>query len=58
VATKTTIRRAWELMGMRIHQQMSTDMVAIVAGHTDFQAKLRELAASGKKPREVTKEEK
>ncbi len=57
VATKTMIRRAWELMGMRIHQQMSNDMVAVVAGHQDFRAKLSELRASGKKPRDVTKDE-
>jgi enoyl-CoA hydratase len=57
VATKTLIRRAWELMGMRIHQQMSNDLVAVVAGHQDFRAKLSALRASGKKPRDVTKDE-
>ena len=55
VATKTLIRRAWELMGMRMHQQMSNDMVAVVSAHKDFQAKLRELVESRKKPRDVTK---
>jgi hypothetical protein len=30
-------------------------MVAVVAGHQDFRAKLSELRASGKKPRDVTK---
>lgn len=55
VATKTLIRRAWELMGMRVHQQMSNDLVAVVSAHKDFQAKLRELFESGKKPRDVAK---
>lgn len=56
VATKALIRRAWELMGMRIHQQMSNDMVAVVSAHSDFRAKLAEMMAAGKKPREVTEE--
>ncbi|MEJ2206375.1 MAG: enoyl-CoA hydratase-related protein [Gemmatimonadota bacterium] len=55
VATKTMIRRAWELMGMRIHQQMSNDMVAVVSGHRDFQKKLHDLIASKQKPRDATK---
>jgi enoyl-CoA hydratase len=57
VATKTMIRRAWELMGMRIHQQMSNDMVAVVSGHQDFQKRLRELREAGKRPRDATKDE-
>ena len=58
VATKTMIRRAWELMGMRIHQQMSNDLVAVVSGHKDFQMKFAELVASRRKPRDVTKDQK
>jgi len=54
VATKTTIRRAWELMGMRMHLQMSNDMEAVVAGHEDFREHLRALFASQKKPRDAT----
>jgi len=57
VATKIMIRRAWELMGMRLHQQMSNDVLAVVSGHRDFQTRLRELHASGKKPRDLTKGE-
>jgi enoyl-CoA hydratase/carnithine racemase len=55
VATKTMIRRAWELMGMRAHLQMSNDMVAVVAAHKDFQENLHRLFAERKKPRDVTK---
>lgn len=54
VAAKTGIRRAWELMGMRIHQQISNDLVAVVSGHRDFQRHLGELVKARKKPREVT----
>jgi enoyl-CoA hydratase len=52
VATKTLIRRAWELMGMRLHQQMSNDMVAVVAAHDDFREKMRAIAA-GMKPKDA-----
>ena len=54
IATKTMIRRAWELMGMRMHLQMSNDMEAVVSGHEDFREHLRALFASRKKPRDVT----
>ena len=54
VAAKTGIRRAWELMGMRMHQQISNDLLAVVAGHRDFQQKLAEMREAGKKPREMT----
>lgn len=55
VATKTMIRRAWELMGMRIHQQMSNDMVAVVSAQGDFKEKMNEMFAAQKMPREMTK---
>ncbi|MEJ2204934.1 MAG: enoyl-CoA hydratase-related protein [Gemmatimonadota bacterium] len=54
VAAKTGIRRAWELMGMRMHQQISNDLVAVVSGHRDFQRHLGEMLKAKKKPREVT----
>jgi enoyl-CoA hydratase len=54
VAAKTAIRRAWELMGMRMHQQISNDMVAIVAGHSDFREHLAKMVEARKKPREIT----
>jgi enoyl-CoA hydratase/carnithine racemase len=34
-ATKTLIKRAWELMGLRLHLQMSNDLVALTGAHTD-----------------------
>ncbi|MEJ2340305.1 MAG: enoyl-CoA hydratase-related protein [Gemmatimonadales bacterium] len=54
VAAKTAIRRAWELMGMRMHQQISNDLVAVVSGHRDFQKHLGEMMKARKKPREMT----
>jgi enoyl-CoA hydratase len=54
VAAKTAIRRAWELMGMRMHQQISNDLVAVVSGHRDFQKHLGEMVKARKKPREMT----
>jgi enoyl-CoA hydratase len=55
IATKTLIRRAWELMGMRMHQQMANDMVAVVSAHGDFKEKLAEMVAAKKKPRDIAK---
>ncbi|MDG2304408.1 MAG: enoyl-CoA hydratase-related protein [Candidatus Binatia bacterium] len=54
VATKVMIRRAWELMGMRMHQQMSNDLVAVVSSHRDFRDKLESLMESQRKPRQAT----
>lgn len=35
-ACKLTLKRAWELMGFRLHQQWSNDMLTLITGHTDF----------------------
>ena len=34
-ATKTLLKRAWELMGLRMHLQMSNDLVSLTAAHSD-----------------------
>jgi enoyl-CoA hydratase len=34
---KLTVKRAWEMMGFRLHQQWSNDMLALASRHTDFQ---------------------
>ena len=57
VATKTVLRRAWELMGMRMHLQMSNDMVAVVSAHSDFREHMRKLVESKLKPREKLAED-
>lgn len=54
IAAKIGIRRAWELMGMRMHQQISNDMVALVAGHADFREHMAAMVKARKKPREMT----
>ena len=53
-ATKAGLIRAWETMGFRTHQQISNDLVAVVAGSAEFQAHLRELWARSSKPSERT----
>ncbi len=52
--SKTLIKRAWELMGLRSHWQMSTDMMELAAQASDVRAhgaRMRELG--GGKPREA-----
>lgn len=34
-ATKTLVKRAWELMGLRLHLQMSNDLVSLTGAHAD-----------------------
>jgi len=41
-ATKLLVKRAWEMMGMRLHLQWSNDMVSLAAHHTDVQAQIHE----------------
>ena len=38
MATKQLVSRAWELMGMRMHWKMSTDVMAVVANTSDAQS--------------------
>jgi len=52
LATKTLVKRAWELMGMRVHLQMSNDLVALSSQHKDvldYIADSRERAARKRK---------
>ena len=37
-ATKTLLKRAWELMGLRVHLQMSNDLVSLTGAHSDVRA--------------------
>jgi enoyl-CoA hydratase/carnithine racemase len=55
LATKSLIKRAWELMGMRVHLQMSNDLVALASQHKDvldFIADSRHRGAARKPGRE------
>ncbi len=37
-ATKTLIKRAWEQMGLRLHMQMSNDLLSLTAAHSDVRS--------------------
>ena len=50
LATKQGLTRAWEMMGMRMHLQQSTDLVALCTGATDVRKFMASLA--GRRPRQ------
>lgn len=55
MATKALIRRAWEQMGLRLHWQMSNDLMAVVEHLSDAQ-QARQAIIEGKYPRQVAEE--
>lgn len=44
-ATKLMVKRAWEMMGLRLHLQWSNDMLTVAAHHTDVQKQIHETVA-------------
>jgi enoyl-CoA hydratase len=52
MAVKNNVKRAWELMGMRVHLQVSHILTNMVGAASDVQARRAELIQSGMKPRE------
>ena len=50
MATKAGLKRAWEMMGMRVHLQMSTDLVALCTNASDVRALMATM--SGRRPRQ------
>jgi enoyl-CoA hydratase/carnithine racemase len=50
LATKAGLKRAWEMMGMRVHLQQSTDLVALCSGASDVRALMASM--SGRRPRQ------
>jgi enoyl-CoA hydratase/carnithine racemase len=52
MATKQLVSRAWELMGMRMHLQMSTDVMAVTAHTSDAQAVRTAMMERGLRPRQ------
>jgi len=44
-ATKLLVKRAWELMGMRLHMQWSNDMVVVATAHTDVRERIAQTGA-------------
>jgi enoyl-CoA hydratase len=53
VATKANLKRAWELMGMRVHWQSSNDLVALASQSRDVQELIGQVFASGTKPAQM-----
>ena len=52
MAVKNSVKRAYELMGMRVHLQVSHILTNMVGAATDVQERRRELIESGLKPRD------
>ena len=52
MATKQLVKRAWELMGMRVHLQMSTDVMAVTAQTSDARAVRAAMVERGLRPRQ------
>lgn len=57
MAVKSNVKRAWELMGMRVHLQMSHVMTNMVGAASDVQARRAELIQSGLKPKDFIERE-
>jgi enoyl-CoA hydratase len=50
MAIKTGVKRAWEMMGMRVHLQSSTDYITICSGASDVRDYMAQRA--GRRPRQ------
>ncbi len=53
MVTKANIKRAWELMGMRVHWQTSNDLVVLASMSSDVQALIRQVLSGQIKPAEM-----
>lgn len=51
--TKSLIKRAWEMMGLRVHWQMSTDLLELAAQAGDVQAHLAKMRERSSLPRKA-----
>jgi enoyl-CoA hydratase len=52
MAVKSNVKRAYELMGMRVHLQVSHILTNMVGAASDVQARRAELKQSGLTPRD------
>jgi enoyl-CoA hydratase len=52
MAVKSNVKRAYELMGMRVHLQVSHILTNMVGAASDVQARRAEFKESGLKPRD------
>ena len=55
MATKANIKRAWELMGMRVHWQSSNDLVALASMASDVQALIGQVLQGNITPKEMAR---
>jgi enoyl-CoA hydratase len=55
LATKANLKRAWELMGMRVHWQSSNDLVALASVSADVQALVQQVLQGKIKPAEMAR---
>ena len=55
MATKANLKRAWELMGMRVHWQSSNDLVALASLSADVQALVQQVLKGQIKPAEMAR---
>ncbi|MBV9322148.1 MAG: enoyl-CoA hydratase, partial [Mycobacterium sp.] len=55
LATKANLKRAWELMGMRVHWQSSNDLVALASLSADVQALVQQVLKGKIKPSEMAR---
>ena len=55
MATKANLKRAWELMGMRVHWQSSNDLVALASMSKDVQALIGQVLGGNIKPAEMAR---
>jgi enoyl-CoA hydratase len=55
MATKANIKRAWELMGMRVHWQTSNDLVTLASMSKDVQALIGQVLQGNIKPAEMAR---
>jgi enoyl-CoA hydratase len=53
LATKANIKRAWEMMGMRVHWQSSNDLVALASVSRDVQDLIQRVFADKILPSEM-----
>ena len=55
LATKANIKRAWEMMGMRVHWQSSNDLVALASISRDVQELIQQVFKDKILPSEMAK---
>jgi enoyl-CoA hydratase len=55
LATKANIKRAWEMMGMRVHWQSSNDLVALASISKDVQELIQQVFKDKILPSEMAK---